>query len=166
MAFLQDEMGMTRRKAALVLGMVIFACCQPIIFLLKFGFMDEFDFWSGTFGLVVFCFLEVMLFAWVFGMDKAWKEIHLGADIRLPGMFYYIIKYVTPLFLGVLLVTWFVQSAWGILLLRNDQSGAPVPDGYGVFRLGARGLMVVLFAGLAVLVWRAWRTRRKKHVGA
>jgi SNF family Na+-dependent transporter len=166
MAFFQDELGMTRRKAALVLGMIMFICCQPIIFLLKYGFMDEFDFWSGTFGLVVFCFLEVTLFAWVFGMDKAWKEITAGADIRVPRIFYYIIKYVTPLFLGGLLVTWFLQSAWGILILRNDGSGDPIPEGYGLFRLGARGLMLLLFVGLAVLVWRTWRNRRTQDVDA
>ena len=160
MAFLQDELGMTRRKAAIGLGVLMFVCCQPIIFFLQYGFMDEFDFWTGTFGLVVFCFIEVLLFGWVFGMDKAWQELNLGAEIRVPKIFYYIIKYVTPLFLGTLLVTWFYQDAWGILILRD------VPEGYGLYRLGARALMAMLFIGLVFLVWKTWKGRKENHVDA
>jgi NSS family neurotransmitter:Na+ symporter len=44
--------------------------------------------------------VEIILFAWIFGMDKGWKEINLGADIKVPIVFKYIIQYVTPLLLG------------------------------------------------------------------
>ena len=32
-------------------------------------------------------------------IEKGWKEINTGADVRVPGIYKYIIKYVTPVFL-------------------------------------------------------------------
>ena len=40
-----------------------------------------------------------VMFAWVFGMDKGWREITSGADIKVPGVYKYIIKFITPLLL-------------------------------------------------------------------
>ncbi len=45
-----------------------------------------------------------------FGMERAWTELHSGSDIQIPGVYRLIIKYVTPLFLIAILVTWFVQE--------------------------------------------------------
>ena len=63
-----------------------------VIFFLKFGFLDEMDYWAGTFGLVVFALVETILFMWVFGADKAWKEMNEGGDFQIPKFFYYIMK--------------------------------------------------------------------------
>lgn len=60
---------------------------------------DEYDYWAGTVSLVVFALAEAILFAWVFGINKGWKEINRGADMRIPGIFKYILKYITPLLL-------------------------------------------------------------------
>ena len=46
----------------------------PVIFFLKHGFLNEIDFWVGTFSLVVFAILELVLFIWVFGEEKARKR--------------------------------------------------------------------------------------------
>ena len=29
-------------------------------------------------------------------MKKGWEEIHLGAELQIPKIFYYIMKFVTP----------------------------------------------------------------------
>ena len=57
---------------------------------------DEFDYWAGTVSLVLFALFEIILFGWVFGMKKGWKEINLGADIKIPVVYRFIIKYITP----------------------------------------------------------------------
>jgi SNF family Na+-dependent transporter len=31
-----------------------------------------------------------------FGMDKGWREITSGADIKVPNIYKFIIKYITP----------------------------------------------------------------------
>jgi len=54
---------------------------------------------------VIFGFIELVIFAWIFGMTKGWEEITRGAEIKVPGFFKFIIKFVTPLFLGIILVS-------------------------------------------------------------
>ena len=84
LAFLEDEFGLTKREACTFFVLVTFLMCQAVIFGFGGGVLDEFDFWGGTFCLVLFGTIETILFAWVFGMDKAWTELHVGADITIP----------------------------------------------------------------------------------
>jgi len=99
MAFLQDHFNMSRNRSANVFGIVCLILALWCIFFFGYGAFTEFDDWSGTFALVVFALFESIAFAWVFGIDKGWEEINRGADIKIPHMFKFVIKYVTPLFL-------------------------------------------------------------------
>ncbi|MFM9950159.1 MAG: sodium-dependent transporter, partial [Saprospiraceae bacterium] len=96
MGFLQDEFKWSREKSAWTFGAAIFLLGLPTVLFFKYGVFDEYDYWAGTISLVVFALLEIILFAWVFGMDKGWKEITSHADIKVPGIFKFVIKWVTP----------------------------------------------------------------------
>lgn len=155
MAFLQEEFKMTRQKAAAVIGVVTFFLMQPVIFFLKFGFLDEMDFWIGTLGLVVFAIIEVLIFIWFFGPDNAWKEISMGADIPMPRIFFPIMKYVTPIYLVVLLGFWFFQDGINVLLMR----GVP-PENYPYIWF-ARFLLTGLLVTFMIMVGVAWERRHR-----
>jgi hypothetical protein len=116
------------------------------------------DYWAGTFGLAVFALIETILFMWVFGADKAWKEMNEGGDIRIPRIFYYIMKYITPAVLFVIMIWWFVNDALPILLLKNA-SPENVP-----YIWGARILMIVLMLGIFFLIKLAWDKNKKKII--
>ncbi len=104
MAFLQSEYGISRERSAVLFGLMLLPLALPVALLHSASFFDEFDFWAGTFALVVFAMGEAILFAWVFGMKRGWEEINKGAELKVPGIFYYIIKYVTPAFLLAILL--------------------------------------------------------------
>ncbi|MCM8769876.1 MAG: sodium-dependent transporter, partial [Candidatus Omnitrophica bacterium] len=108
-AFLEDEFNISKKNAVIIFSVVTFLLCQPSIFFLGQGVVDELDFWGGTFCLVLFATIETILFAWIFGIDKAWEEIHSGADIKIPKFYKFIIKYITPTFLLFILGFWFYQ---------------------------------------------------------
>jgi len=101
MAFMEDNFGFERKKSAKYLGgfMTILALWTIVFY--GYGAFGEFDDWSGTFALVVFGLFEAIIFAWIWGIDRGWEEINRGADIKVPHIFKYIIKYVTPVFLLV-----------------------------------------------------------------
>jgi len=108
MAFLQDEFAWTRKKSALAFGLAILILALPTIFFFEYGVFDEYDYWAGTVTLVVFAMLEVILFSWVFGLTKGWKILTTGAEIKVPSIYRFILKYVTPVililvFLGALI---------------------------------------------------------------
>ena len=151
MAFLQEEYRMTRQKAAVVLGAMVFVGCQPVIFYNQQGFLGEFDFWAGTFGLVLFATVEIILFAWVFGIDRGWNELTSGADLQVPKIFRVIIKYVTPTMLLVILGSWIFQILPPVL--RYDGVN---PDFVPYVR-AARLTMIGIFLAFCVAVSYAWR---------
>jgi SNF family Na+-dependent transporter len=118
-AFLEDEFDINRKKAVFIFAVVAFILCQPAIFFLHRGVVDELDFWGGTFFLVVFATVETILFAWVFGMERAWEEIHHGADMRIPRIYKFIIKYITPSFLFIILGFWLYKEGIPTILMKN-----------------------------------------------
>ena len=99
MGFLQDEFGWKREPAAISFGVIVLVLGLPTVIFFQEGVFDEYDYWAGTVSLVVFALAESILFAWIFGMDKGWKEITDGSDIVVPSIYKFIIKYITPLLL-------------------------------------------------------------------
>ncbi|NWF89692.1 MAG: sodium-dependent transporter [Ignavibacteriaceae bacterium] len=154
-AFLEDEFKFSKQKATAILGIVVLLCVQFVIFFLKFGFLDEMDYWAGTFGLAVFALIETVLFMWVFGGEKAWNEMNEGGNFPIPRVFYYVMKFITPTVLLIILVWWFVNDALPILLLKNVNSDN-IP-----YIWGARALMIFLMVVIFVLIKYAWDKKRQ-----
>jgi len=97
--FMQDEFKWNKNRSAISFGIIITLLGLPCVLFYKYGFFDQFDYWAGTVSLVVFALAETILFSWVFGMKKGWREINKGADITVPVIYKWIIKYITPLLL-------------------------------------------------------------------
>lgn len=154
--FLEDEFNISRRKAIALFGSVTFVLCNAAIFFLGKGVVDEMDFWGGTFCLVIFATVEVILFAWVFGINKAWEETHHGADMQIPGIYKPIIRYVTPVFLLIVLGMWFIQD-W-LPIIRMD--GVSPADRVCIMLTRAGLCLIFLF--LAIMVKIAWRKRKRE----
>ncbi len=118
MGFMEDEFKWGRKKSAISFGLIVLCMGLPTVLFYQQGVFDEYDYWAGTVSLVVFALLETVLFAWIFGMEKGWKEINSGADIKIPIIYKYIIKFVTPF----LILFVFLGSL--ITPKGNDWSGA------------------------------------------
>lgn len=116
-AFLEDELGISRRNSVLITLTLIFLSAHLVIFLNRS--LDEMDFWAGTVGVVFFGLLELVIFMWIFGGRKAWEEMNLGGIIKIPRLYYYVMRYVTPAFLFILLVAWSVESIPKVLAERD-----------------------------------------------
>jgi SNF family Na+-dependent transporter len=189
MAFLEDEFGVSRKPAAAAFGATIFLLGLLCVWLYPGGAFDEFDFWSGTFALVVFAFGEIIIFGYIFGMDRGWEEITRGADMQVPAVFRVIIKYVTPVFIAVVFVGALIQpsGAWGEAVNRLLSGGGwPFSSSSvigKVFHIGqdnyawfdaqgagtafliqdlTRGFLLAVFIGCLVLVSRAWKLKSRR----
>jgi SNF family Na+-dependent transporter len=128
MAFLQQEFGFTRERSAVAFGLLLLPLALPVAMLHSNTFNDEFDFWAGSFMLVVFAMGEAILFAWIFGMNKGWTEMTRGAELAIPRVFFFITKYVTPVFLLLILISFvFLPKAGWKSYIDALVSGAPLP---------------------------------------
>lgn len=120
--FFRDNYHWSQRKSAMVI------CCTvgifglaPILLFYK-GVFDQFDFWGGTISLFLFAMFESILFSWVWGVDKGWKLIHHNAEIRLPGFFRFILKYITPTMLITIFLTTLIKPKnddWSLVSYRG-----------------------------------------------
>lgn len=155
LVFLEDELRLTRRQGVTLVGVSVFLMMQPIILFMHHGMVDEIDYWVGDFGLVLFAAIETVVFAWIFGMARGWKEMHLGADLQVPRIFYYIMKYVTPTFM-ILLLAWYAYDGLVARVLMRGVAAESQPY---------RWLARLIIAGMAgFLVWGvrfAWKTHPK-----
>lgn len=117
MGFMKDEFNWGQNKGAWSFGLLILIMGLPTVIFFQEGVFDEYDYWAGTVSLVVFAMLETILFSWIFGMKKGWAEITSGADIQVPIIYKFIIKFVTP----IMLIIIFLGSLFKPL--NNDWSG-------------------------------------------
>ncbi len=147
--FIEDEYDWPREKTVAAIWSFIFISVNLVIFSPSLSVMDEMDFWAGTVGIVVFGLLETILFMWIFGARKAWIEINRGADIKIPGFMFYVMKYITPVYLLVLLVGWTIQEGPKKLLMSGvDQAEIS-------WRWAARALMILIMAAFVFLIKRS-----------
>jgi SNF family Na+-dependent transporter len=159
-AFLQDEFKWKKEKAVIVTFAVLTSMSSLLIAFFKFGFLDELDFWAGTFGLVVFAAMEIILFSWVFGIKKGGEDMHKGADLKVPRVFKFIITYITPVYLLVLLGVWTYQDAVKEFLMKEK---APASHPYLWI---ARVMIVALLGVVLFLIRKAWRRKKAGPAGA
>ncbi len=159
-AFLQEEFEQTRKQAVMkVMALAVALGTLHVVFYHR-QFLDVWDYWAGTFGLVIFATVEIVLFSYIFGIDRGWKEMHVGADLRVPKIYRFVIKWVTPIFLFVLLGWWLVTEAVPTLLMR-DVEDAPIaydPETI-VYRWFSRIVMLGLFALGLYMIRHAWARR-------
>ncbi|RME38830.1 MAG: sodium:calcium symporter [Planctomycetota bacterium] len=106
-AFLEEGLNLGRRASVTLLGMITaMGSCFIVYFSKGLTALDTMDFWVGTALIYVLATIEVILFAWFFGVEKAYEEAHRGAALRIPRIWKFVIKYVSPLYLLIVFVFW------------------------------------------------------------
>lgn len=159
-AFFREEFGFRRETVAWILGGVCLVFGLMHVTFLQYGFLDEWDYWAGTFGLVLVAVIEVVIFMWIFKPENAWRSIHMGADIRIPGIFKFIMTFVTPIYLFIILGWWGWTDAIPILLNKKAAGGGTVLAEQVPYITASRAI-IVLFAVVFLFIIRlAWRRNK------
>jgi len=110
-AFLQEALGVDRQRGTLyVVGLCLIGSFMVIYFTEGAVFWSTIDFWVGTFLILILAMLEIIAFSWVFGLEVGWEEIHHGAQIQIPKVFRFIMKWVAPIYLTVVLIAFCIQN--------------------------------------------------------
>ncbi len=161
-AFFEEALGLTHRAAT---ALVVALCMAGNLFVLWFSeglvALDTLDFWVGTFMIFVVAGTQIICFAWIFGVDRGLEEAHHGALMRIPGLFRFIIKYVSPVYLLVVFIgfCWSNIPAYVETMLEDLHTGAP----------GSKGAIyawIVILAAIGLLMlMTAIGSRRWKRAG-
>jgi len=156
LSFMEENFGWTRKKAVYIVGGVVVAIGLLHIVYYTGGFLEEWDYWAGTFGLVVLALIETILFVWVLGPDNMWRELHMGAAWQIPNFYKVVMTYITPLFLLVMMVWWTITEAIPTLMMDG------IDPAQHATRWASRAAMAGIFVVLAFLVRAAWKRREAR----
>ena len=154
LSFVEENFGWKRKRTAWTMGGIALTLGILHIVYNTRGFLDEWDYWAGTFGLVVLALIETVLFVWVFGPDRMWAELHEGAQIRIPRFFKFVLTYITPTFLIIMMLWWIKEDALPTLLMADE-----TPERQTV-RWASRGVMLSILLLQLFLIRTAWKRRR------
>ncbi len=106
-AFLEDGFGLRRRASVTILGLVTLLGAAPIMYFSTGATALDFtDFWC-EFMMILAGLGQVLIFGWIIGAEKGVEEANRGAAFRIPKFMGFVIRYVTPSFLLIVLCLWF-----------------------------------------------------------
>jgi NSS family neurotransmitter:Na+ symporter len=111
LAFFEESLGWDRKRAT---SRLVAVCLVGSFLVMYFSrgsiFLGTIDDWVGTFLIFVLAMVQIICFSWIFGIDRGWKEAHQGAHIRMPAIYKWIMKYVSPLYLLIVFLVFSVQN--------------------------------------------------------
>lgn len=165
-ALMEEGLGLNRRASVALLGFITaVGTAGVVIFSKDFVALDTLDFWIGTFAIYLLATFQTILFGWVLGVEKGMEELRRGAEIRIPSVFKFVIKYITPLYLLVVFAFWlrqnFFVSGGGnrIVQLISD----PIAAGMVLF-IAAVGILFALLIAQSVRNWRRMEATQEEVI--
>lgn len=169
-AFLEEGLGLDRRRSVALLGLVTAAGCTLVLWFSRdLKALATVDFWIGDIGIFLQGTLLIFVFNLGLGTRRGWEQAHHGAEMRIPGLFLPVLRWVTPVFLTVILAMFLLTNlaGWNLSLSAPafvptgpvlDLVGSPDQPASAVARLTALFLATfAAFSGLLIhLAGRRW----------
>lgn len=163
-AFVQEALGWSRGQAVSLVVLLAVAGCGYCLWFtggtIGWGTIDD---WVGTFLIVVLAFFQVLAFGWIFGAKRGLEEAHVGAHLRIPAFFGFVLRYVAPAYLAIA-IFFFVKNDlgnwWGKAFVpghtneKGEVDYAPVA-GYSLILVAVVTLLLVVLTYVGTKRWRA-----------
>jgi neurotransmitter:Na+ symporter, NSS family len=158
-AFFEEALGIASGKA---IALVSFVCGLGSLWVIWFSkntvALDTMDFWVGTFCIFVLATVQIICFGWVWGLKRGTAELDQGALMRIPRFFLFVMKWIAPLYLLVVLggfIFWREPDTKmsSLEAALKKTAGDPVALGTAVLIVA----VVVLLAAIVAVGERRWR---------
>jgi SNF family Na+-dependent transporter len=157
-AFFAEALGVSPRRATWIVTVLSLLGCSFVLYY-SHGPVDKgavgvalgtIDDWVGTFLITVLAAVQVICFAWVFGINRGMREAMRGAQMRIPRVFKVVFVVIAPAYLlGT--IGW---SCYETLPKWIDGLQA---DATAMMAMGLVGLVVVLLVVCTAIGERRWR---------
>ncbi len=168
-AFFEEALNLSQKSATVLISIITVLGSFFVIWFSKDVLvLDTLDFWVGTFLIFILAAIQIIIFGWVFGIDRGIAEAEQGAQMRIPPGFRFIMKYVSPAYLIIVFAGFLYQN-----LIQPYQKGEPskrvaqiMQETEVQFALGVIGVVAV---GLVIVTWlgeRRWLRRGRPGIEA
>jgi NSS family neurotransmitter:Na+ symporter len=146
-AFFEEGLGLRRHASVTMLGLITAIGTAFVLYFSKdMKALDTFDFWVGTMFIFLLAMIQSILYGWALGTVKGDRELHMGAQLRVPQFFQFILKYVTPLYLVLIFIGICVDQGPGYAKTLSE-GGVPLLSVMFIAGVFAFLLMLVHSAG-------------------
>lgn len=115
LAFLDESLGISKKRGTTLMVSICAVGSFLVMYYSKGGdFRNAIDDWVGTFLIFVLAAVQIICFSWVFGIERGWREMHMGANMRVPGFYKVVMQYIAPGYLLVVFAFFCVNNlpAW------------------------------------------------------
>lgn len=165
-AFLEEGFNLGRRASVTFLGLITFIGSVFVVYFSKdLEALDTMDFWVGQVCIFILATVTVIFFGWVLGIDKGLEEAHRGAHIRIPGIFRFIIKYVSPVYM----ITIFILFVYMNIIVEHDKEGSYIYQALNQevtqMTIGFIIALTVFFTLLVHLAGKRWKADPNRQGG-
>jgi SNF family Na+-dependent transporter len=157
-AFFEEGLGLKRHASVAFLFLITaFGSGFVVYFSKDMLALDTLDFWAGTMLLMVLALIQALLYGWALGIEAGERAAHEGAHISIPRFVQYVLKYVSPAFLILVLIGAIATDGPGYWKTLTTKPVAAMSFGLIV-------LVLVFFTVLIHIAGRRWKTEgRLKH---
>jgi len=154
-AFFEEGFGLDRRASVTILGIITGAGTLLVVYFTQNTVaLDVMDFWVGSALLIVLALFEVILFGWVLGAERGIEETNRDSDIRVPKIFAFIIRWVCPAYLIVILGAFTYQNV-------PDKVRAIAGDPAAVVTVTFMAMVFTLFLLCVHIASRRWEEQNR-----
>jgi SNF family Na+-dependent transporter len=162
-AFFEEALGLSRGKATALVTVWGLAGNAFVLWYSKdTTALNTIDFWVGSFFILLVAAVQIIAFGWIFGIDRGIAEANAGAHMRIPKFFEFVIKYVSPTYLLVVIVGFCVQNLPDSVDAAGQRSAGEIskvlenPDAQRTWMLLILTILaLVAITGMGARRWRA-----------
>ncbi len=150
-AFFEEGLKIGRKTSCALLALITIPGSLFVIYYSKgLTALDTIDFWVGSLMVFMLATLEVILFAWVFGAERGAAYASEGAQMKLPRVFSFTIRYISPAYLLA------VFGLWAYYNLPGEIRGfkGNYVKLYSVLLIAAVAIFLLLLIQVAGKRWR------------
>ncbi|BET69704.1 sodium-dependent transporter [Opitutales bacterium ASA1] len=169
-AFLEEALGIGRKASVALLGLMTATGTLFIWYFSKdLKALDTLDFWVGTVMLFVQATILVLIFGWGLGIERGWQIAHVGSEMRIPNIYKFVIRWVTPSFLVGIFVLFVLKNVFGWNFSFTEAAFEPtgyMKDLVGdspnfVARLSVAFICIITVSGVVIanLAGKPWERR-------
>lgn len=155
-ALLEEGLGVNRKASVSILGFITLCGALFVLYFSKSTLaLDTFDTWVGTLCIYLLAMFQTLLFGWALGSGRGMEELDRGAEIRVPRVIGFMLRYVAPVYLLVI----FIAFVIGEYHKGADSFFAKVATTPEVgMSVGFLALVCVFFVLIIAQAVKRWRT--------
>lgn len=121
-ALLEEAMNIGRKQSVAILGALTAIGAGFVLFFSgDLKALDTLDFWVGTFLIFILATMQMVVFAWILGIDKGLAIANHGALLKIPPWVGFIMKWITPAILVTIFGLWVGVKMFGFNLAGGEQ---------------------------------------------